>query len=85
MYSKDTSSAVLDLGQLATLLSCSERHIRRLADEGALPQPVKVGSLQRWRLRTGDPNTGILDWLEAGCPRPSHSSFSRVEGHSDGK
>jgi hypothetical protein len=47
---------------------CSTRHIYRLSDRGAMPRPVRLGSLVRWRMRTGDPMTGVLDWIDAGCP-----------------
>jgi excisionase family DNA binding protein len=65
----ETAEAVLlSVDELATMLNCSTRTARRLADAGAMPRPVKLGSLVRWRTQTGDPMTGILDWVEAGCP-----------------
>lgn len=60
--------ALLDVGAVAELLNCSVRHVYRLADRGAMPQPVRLGSLLRWRRATGDPMTGLEDWLKAGCP-----------------
>lgn len=57
-----------DVKAVATLCDCSSRHVYRLSDAGRMPRPVKLGSLVRWRLRTGDPKTGVLDWIEAGCP-----------------
>ena len=60
--------ALLDVEAVAELLSCSTRTVRRAADSGACPRQIKVLSLCRWRARTGDPMTGILDWIEAGCP-----------------
>ncbi len=53
---------------VAAIYDCSKRHVYRMADAGRIPRPVKLGSLVRWRLRTGDPMTGILDHIEAGCP-----------------
>ena len=60
--------SVVDVAYLEALLVVSGRTIRRMADSGQMPRPVKIASLVRWRLRTGDPMTGILDWIEAGCP-----------------
>lgn len=60
--------ALLDVRAVAALLDCSPRHVYRLADSGRLPAPVRIGSLVRWRRSTGDPMTGITDWLVAGCP-----------------
>jgi len=67
---RDRSSdkaCLLDVKAVADLLSCSTRHVYRLADAGRCPKPVKLGSLVRWTQRTGDPQTGVLDWIEAGC------------------
>jgi predicted DNA-binding transcriptional regulator AlpA len=61
--------ALLDVEAVAELLSCSTRTVRRMADAGQMPRPVKLASLCRWRARTGDPQTGVNDWLQAGCPR----------------
>jgi predicted DNA-binding transcriptional regulator AlpA len=62
------SAALLDVQGVADLLCCSTRHVYRLADRGAMPRPVRLSALVRWRLRTGDPMTGLLDWIDAGCP-----------------
>lgn len=57
-----------DVNAVATIYDCSKRHVYRMADAGRIPRPVKLGSLVRWRLRTGDPMTGVYDHIEAGCP-----------------
>jgi len=57
-----------DVQCVAGIYDCSPRHIYRMADAGKIPRPVKLGSLVRWRLRTGDPMTGVLDHIDAGCP-----------------
>lgn len=57
-----------DVHAFAELCDCSERHIYRLNDARRCPPSIKLGSLVRWPARTGDPMTGVLDWLEAGCP-----------------
>jgi len=54
--------AMLDVRGVASLLSCSARHIYRMADAGRMPRPLKLGSLVRWR------RADIDAWLEAGCP-----------------
>ena len=61
-------SALMDVQAVATLLSVSTRTVRRLADSGQMPRPVKLGSLVQWRAETGDPFTGVRDWIDAGCP-----------------
>ena len=62
------STGMIDVDAVAELLGCSPRHVRRMADSGAMPRPVHLGRLVRFRLRTGNPMTGVLDWIAAGCP-----------------
>ena len=62
------STGLGDVDAIAERLDCSARHVRRMADAGLMPRPVHVGRLIRFRLRTGNPTTGVLDWIEAGCP-----------------
>ncbi|MGZ0174327.1 MAG: helix-turn-helix transcriptional regulator [Planctomycetales bacterium] len=71
--------ALMDVDAVAGMLACSTRTVRRMADAGQMPRPVKVASLVRWRLRTGDPSTGLLDWIENDCPncRPSNRRAGR--------
>jgi excisionase family DNA binding protein len=64
----DAPAKLLDVQAVANLLGCSPRHIYRLADRGGMPRPVRVGALVRWRRATGDPTTGIEDWIANGCP-----------------
>ena len=54
--------ALLTVKQLAELLNCSKRHVYRLTDRGALPQPVRLGALVRWN------RTQIEQWIVSGCP-----------------
>jgi len=58
---------LLDVQAVAEMLGCSTRHVYRLSDAGRMPAPLKLGALVRWRLSTGDPTTGIQDWVAAGC------------------
>lgn len=66
------SATLLTVRQVAALLGCSARHVYRLSDRGAMPRPVKLGNLVRWNRRTGDPATGIEDWIAGGC-KPSRA------------
>ncbi|HUY32963.1 MAG TPA: helix-turn-helix domain-containing protein [Pirellulales bacterium] len=54
-------AALLDVQAVAAMLNCSPRHVRRLADAGRMPAPVKLGALIRWR------RADLDAWLDAGC------------------
>jgi excisionase family DNA binding protein len=56
------AAALLDVGAVAELLNCSPQHVRRLADGGRMPRPLRIGTLCRWR------RTDLESWLAAGCP-----------------
>ena len=64
----ETAKSLGDVHFVAGIYDCSTRTIYRMSDGGKIPRPVRIGGLVRWRLRTGDPDTGILDHIEAGCP-----------------
>ena len=53
---------LFDVRDVGVLLNTSESTVRRLADAGKLPRPVKLGQLVRWR------RAELLAWLEEGCP-----------------
>jgi excisionase family DNA binding protein len=55
------SPQLLDARRVADILRCSTRHVRRLADAGKMPQPVKLGTLIRWR------RLEIEKWIAGGC------------------
>ncbi len=55
-----------DVDTVGAMLNCSARHVRRLADAGRMPAPVKLGSLVRWN------RTAIDEWIAGGC-RPVRS------------
>lgn len=74
----DTTGLLIDLSTLAGLLSISSRALRRLADLKAVPQPIRMGSLIRWRLAE------ILAWIDAGCPPQRHWAYPIVETPSKG-
>ncbi|HUY93332.1 MAG TPA: helix-turn-helix domain-containing protein [Pirellulales bacterium] len=56
-----TAPAMLDVRAVAALLDCSTRHVRRLADAGRMPPPLKLGALLRWR------RADLDAWLADGC------------------
>lgn len=55
--------ALLTVDEIAEALGCSPRTVRRLADSGRMPRPVRLGALLRWRRQT------IEHWIRLGCPR----------------
>ncbi len=55
-------SPLMDIKELAALLTCSTKHARRMADAGRCPPPIRLGTLVRWNRITVD------DWIGAGCP-----------------
>jgi len=52
---------LLDVNAVAQLLSCSTRHVYRLADSGQMPRPRKLGALVRWDREE------LEKWLSDGC------------------
>lgn len=60
--------ALLGIRAVAELLDCSVRHVHRLRDAGKMPQPVRLGSLVKWR------RTDIEQWVAGGCPSCRRSS-----------
>jgi len=53
---------MLSVTELAKRWGCSERHVRRMADAGRCPRPIKFGSLLKW------PIALIEQWESDGCP-----------------
>ena len=56
------TAAMVDVACFAGLLGVSTRHVRRLADAGRCPAPVRLGSCVRW------PRAAVEAWIDAGCP-----------------
>ncbi len=52
---------LLDAAEVARRLSISKSSLWRLRDRGLLPQPVRLGSLVRWRA------VDVAAWLANGC------------------
>jgi predicted DNA-binding transcriptional regulator AlpA len=63
--SKEIKASLVDVKNVASQLSCSARHVRRLYDSGRMPRPVKLGALVRWS------SISINQWIEEGCPATS--------------
>lgn len=69
----ENSSLLIDAKTFAHLLSISSRTLSRLIDLKAVPMPVHLGRLVRWRLAE------VLEWIEADCP-PQKSWTSKSIG-----
>ena len=52
---------LLNVESVAKMLDCSPSHVRRMADAGQIPRPLKIGRLSRWRLDT------LEVWINKGC------------------
>lgn len=60
----DLRPELIDVEAVARLCGCSAAHVRRLADGGWMPAPVRVGTtLCRWNRRA------VEEWIADGCPR----------------
>ena len=57
-------SLFLAASDIANLLGCSTRHVRRLVASRRIPPPLRFGRLKRWR------REDIDRWLADGCPQP---------------
>lgn len=58
----DVKKILLPVGEVAAMLSLSERTIWRMRTDGEMPAPITVGKSIRWR------KSDIDRWLRAGCP-----------------
>lgn len=56
------SGLLVDSRTFANLLSISTATFYRLQAEKAIPAPVQLGHLKKWRLAE------VLEWIEADCP-----------------
>lgn len=49
---------LLDVNQVAAMLTCSARHVWRMSDSGHFPRPIGIGmKLKRW------PRSTVEQWL----------------------
>ncbi len=60
--SPEVIAELLDVVSVAELCGCSARTVRRLADAGRMPKPLRLGSLVRWR------RADVMAWIDGGCP-----------------
>ncbi len=60
--------AMMSVDDVAMEVGCCTRSVRRWADSGRMPKPIKLGSLIRW------PRTVIEQWIAEGCPNVHHAS-----------
>lgn len=51
--------------QLAVILQVSKRQVWRMLSARRVPQPIRVGSVVRWRM------ADIEQWIADGCPQQS--------------
>jgi predicted DNA-binding transcriptional regulator AlpA len=58
----ENGSLLIDARTFARLLGIGASTFYRLLAEEAIPTPVQLGRLKKWRL------TEILEWIEADCP-----------------
>jgi len=59
---KGSGVDLLFADDVAALLRCSPRTVRRLVQFGRMPGPLKVGRLARWR------RSDVERWVADGCP-----------------
>jgi predicted DNA-binding transcriptional regulator AlpA len=80
-----STRCLIGVTELEAITGLSRPTLWRHHAAGLIPSGCKIGRSVRWRLRTGNPYTGILDWLDAGCPpRPEAASPLLTEGSTDG-
>ena len=49
---------LLDVNEVAVMLTCSARHVWRMADGGHFPRPISIGvKLKRW------PRSAVTQWV----------------------
>lgn len=54
---------LIGVDDVARLLRCSSRTVRRVAEAGRMPKPVRIGALLRWDKEQ------IREWVRQGCPK----------------
>lgn len=70
-------AALIDVNEFAGKLAVSAKHIRRMADEGRVPSPIRLGKRVRWNRKDVDA------WIDDGCPevrRPRMTQNKRSQG-----
>jgi excisionase family DNA binding protein len=59
MNAKSKEIQLLSEKQLAEVLNCSSRHVRRLTSRRGFPKSIRLGRLRRWS------KTEVLEWALA--------------------
>lgn len=65
---------LLNSADLMAMLNIGKSAFYQMKSEGRLPKPVKIGTIQRWRL------ADIERWLNAGCPTAEKFEALRKAG-----
>jgi predicted DNA-binding transcriptional regulator AlpA len=63
---------LLHAKQLMELLNIGKTSFYEMKATGRLPKPVRIGTIQRWRL------ADVEKWLQLGCP--SLEKFEKMKG-----
>ncbi len=71
MSKTETMSEFYTIRDLARMLQCSRRTIRRMKADGQLPDCVRVRGMVRWRCER------VREWLDRGCPDRSSEPKDR--------
>lgn len=56
------TAVLIAIEDVAKILGCSTRHVRRLVNANRIPRPIKLVALLRWI------KTDIDQWIATGCP-----------------
>jgi excisionase family DNA binding protein len=68
-------AALLDVGQVADLLSIGRTKVFQLDSAGRLPDSIRLGTrVRRWRRQE------VEDWIAAGCPLRTEWNWKQKKG-----
>jgi excisionase family DNA binding protein len=65
MESQEVTPLLIPVQTVAKLLGISTRSVWRLHSSGKIIEPVRIGSLVRWK------RDDLQRWVNEGCPEPS--------------
>ena len=57
----EAAPQLMGIEEFAAMIACSTKHVRRLADAGKCPAPIRLGRSLRWSRAVVD------DWIASGC------------------
>ena len=78
-HSLSDAVRLIDVDEVKKITGLSKPTIWRHHENGIMPPGLKIGRAVRWILRSGNSMTGILDWIEQGCP---HCNATETGGDS---